>query len=160
MRKCAFITLLWFIFFGTFSTGASAEDTQAASQWLSSPLNIDGVSDDWADVPPFKQEKMGIDLFFRNNENTLFLLIKYNDRQFFCLGLFRYDSFDQLLQIAKSVIRYLLWQSQAVQVLGFGRPWGSGAFDEIGGIVIDVQAVAQLRIPAQLNAEPACEHLL
>jgi hypothetical protein len=81
MKRFALIMLCIFGL-GSMFPGSAAEEPQATSQWLSSPLNIDGETDDWADVTLFKQEKMGIDLCFKNNDDTLFLLFKYNDRKF------------------------------------------------------------------------------
>jgi hypothetical protein len=84
MNKCS--RFFWFFVMiglaGVIPTGGAAKDLPVSSQWLSSPVNIDGASDDWADGTFFHQAKMNVDISFRNNKDILFVLFKFKDRKF------------------------------------------------------------------------------
>ncbi len=62
-------------------TGLSKTET-IASQWLSSPLNIDGSSVDWEDDAQNFEKKVRVNYAFKNDAETLFILFAFKDPKF------------------------------------------------------------------------------
>ena len=52
------------------------------SQWLSSPLNIDGTSVDWEDDVQNFEKKVGVNYAFKNDGETLFVLFVLKDPKY------------------------------------------------------------------------------
>lgn len=49
------------------------------SVWTEKPVVVDGQGTDWQDVQAFQKEKMQIDYAFKNDDNYLYVLFRFND---------------------------------------------------------------------------------
>lgn len=49
------------------------------STWAASPLTIDGLPDDWEGDPLQVEKKVKVEYAFRNDSDTLFVFLKFND---------------------------------------------------------------------------------
>jgi hypothetical protein len=49
---------------------------------VSSPIRVDGMMDDWADVELQQEKKFGIDYAFKNDGDLLFILFVFNDPRY------------------------------------------------------------------------------
>lgn len=83
MKKTAYaeILLLFFIILTLFLTGFSREKI-TTSDWLNSPLNIDGSSDDWGDAALNFEKKVCVDYAFKNDAENLFVLFIFKDPKY------------------------------------------------------------------------------
>ena len=59
-----------------------AKDESVESFWASSPLTIDGLSNDWEGDPFHVEKKVKVDYAFRNDADTLFVFFKFNDTKY------------------------------------------------------------------------------
>jgi len=62
-------------------TGFSKTKT-VTSSWLSSPLNIDGLSGDWGDAALSFEKKASVDYAFKNDAENLFVLFIFKDPKY------------------------------------------------------------------------------
>jgi len=76
--KISFLLLI-IIFLSINSLGK--EEVTLASLWASVPAQIDGLSQDWQDVPLISQ-KYGVNLGFKNDEKYLYILFVFTDPKY------------------------------------------------------------------------------
>ncbi|MGD2295497.1 MAG: hypothetical protein PVF22_06640, partial [Candidatus Aminicenantes bacterium] len=61
---------------------ALSKDLAVNSVWTTATLNIDGDSEDWGDDVFNTEDKLSIDLAFRNDNDFLYILFMFKDPQF------------------------------------------------------------------------------
>ncbi len=69
-----FVAILLIGSFSTFS-----KDKEIASQWISSPLKIDGSAVEWEEGPITSEKKYKVNCAFRNDSEFLYILFRFND---------------------------------------------------------------------------------
>ena len=84
MKKSPHIKILFILFvIAIFSFYSYAEEELIKSQWLSSPVNIDGYLEDWGEIELYLDKKVKTECALRNNNDTLFILFVLKDRKYF-----------------------------------------------------------------------------
>lgn len=75
------ILLLFFVIM-VFSANVFSKEDLINSHKLTSPVNIDGSPQDWAEVEPYLDKKVKTECAFRNDGETLFILFVLKDRKY------------------------------------------------------------------------------
>jgi hypothetical protein len=60
----------------------SAKEKIIKSVWTDTPLKIDGVMNEWKDDALNVEDKVKVDLAFKNNADFLYVFFKFNDKKF------------------------------------------------------------------------------
>ena len=60
----------------------SAKEKIIKSVWADNPVKIDGIMTEWKDDALNVEDKVKVDLAFKNNDNFLFVFFKFNDKKF------------------------------------------------------------------------------
>jgi hypothetical protein len=79
LRLCAFILLLLSV--SNHSQAQSKSNDIVINQWVEKPLSIDGKLSDWGDSLKYFDEHTQFSFDIRNNQTTLYLAIKSNNKQ-------------------------------------------------------------------------------
>jgi len=83
MKKTALAEILLSVFIILiFSLTAFSKREITKSTWLSSRLNIDGLSDDWGEVTLSFEKKVSVDYAFKNDAENLFVLFIFKDPKY------------------------------------------------------------------------------
>ena len=78
MRK-----VIWIFFLITLLyAGGFSKDLAVSSAWTTATLEIDGKTAEWADAAISTEEKLSIDLAFRNDSDFLYVLFMFKDPEF------------------------------------------------------------------------------
>lgn len=84
MKKSSHIKIFLILFVTVvFSFTSYAEEELIKSHWLSSPVNIDGSLEDWAEIELYLDKRVKTECALRNNNDTLFILFVLTDRKYF-----------------------------------------------------------------------------
>jgi hypothetical protein len=65
-----------------FSGFALSEDPVALSQWTSSPLQLDGLAEEWKTDSLLHEKKLDLDYGFRNDGRNLYILLAFKNPKF------------------------------------------------------------------------------
>lgn len=75
MKKFTLVLIYFFIFVG-------CRDQEIKSTWLNDDISIDGIIEDWKDIPRIYEEDLKIMLSVSNNHDDLILMYCFNDPVF------------------------------------------------------------------------------
>lgn len=83
MKRAAFTKILLLCFFVTTLSiiGFSQKDI-IASNWTSTPMYIDGISEDWSGESFHSEKRLSVDYCFRNDGENLYVLFLFKDPQY------------------------------------------------------------------------------
>lgn len=73
---------LYFSMMLALTLGMFAKEEAVPSNWVATPLNIDGASDDWLDTGLYLEKKVNVECAFKNDGERLFILFIFKEPRY------------------------------------------------------------------------------